>query len=110
MQIDYSLSLPKLGGNDALPWNTALTYINQNTAAEIKAKLKYKKVTDYATAVSGNYKTLRNIPFNIYRYSAELTWLGTRNQGSNTHSYNIDYYGTLASEYTYDVQGLRVAK
>ncbi len=110
MQIDYSLSLPKLGGNDALPWNTALTYINQSTAAEIKEKLKYKKVTDYARAVSGNYKTLRNIKINIYRYSAELTWLGTRHKDVNTKNYNIDYYGTLASEYTYDVQGLRVAK
>ena len=110
MQIDYTLSLPKLGGNDALPWNTALTYINQNTAAEIKEKLKYKKVTDYARAVSGSYKTLRNIKINIYRYSVELTWLGTRHQDVNTKNYNIDYYGTLASEYTYDVQGLRVAK
>ena len=110
MQIDYTLSLPKLGGNDALPWNTALTYINQSTAAEIKAKLKYKKVTDYATAVSGSYKALRKITTRVYGISIQCTWLGTRNQGANTHSYNIDYYGTLASEYTYTLQGLRVAK
>ena len=110
MQIDYTLSLPKLGGNDALPWNTALTYINQSTAAEIKEKLKYKKVTDYATAVSGSYKTLRKITTRVYGTSIQCTWLGTRNQGSNTHSYNIDYYGTLASEYTYSLLGLRVAK
>ena len=110
MQIDQTLSLPKLGGNDALPWNTALTYCNQNTAAVIKEKLKYKKVTDYATAVSGSYKALRKITTRVYGISIQCTWLGTRNQGSNTHSYNINYYGTLASEYTYTLQGLRVAK
>ena len=110
MQIDHTLSLPKLGGNDALPWNTALTYCNQNTAAEIKEKLKYKKVTDYARAVSGNYKTLRNITIHFYGNTAETTWLGTRHQDANKYSYSIDYYGTLASEYTYTVQGLRVAK
>ena len=110
MQIDYTLSLPKLGGNDALPWNTALTYINQSTAAEIKEKLKYKKVTDYAMAVSSNYKTLRNITTHTYGISIQCTWLGTRHQDASTHNYNIDYYGTLASEYTYSLLGLRVAK
>ena len=110
MQIEDTLSLPKLGGNDALPWNTALTYINQNSAAELKEKLKYKKVTDYARAVSDSYKVLRKITTLVSGNDIETTWLGTRSQTSNTHNYNIDYYGTLESEYTYYLKGLRVAK
>ena len=110
MQIDYTLSLPKLGGNDELAWSTAKAYSGLNTAAEIKEKLKYKKVTDYATAVSGSYKTLRKITTRVYGISIQETWLGTRNQGANTHSYNIDYHGMIASEYTYSLLGLRVAK
>ena len=110
MQIDYTLSLPKIGGHDELAWTTAITYSGPNTAAEIKEKLKYKKVTDYARAVSGSYKELRKIKTRVYGTSIENTWLGTSNQGANTHSYNIDYYGLIASEYTYSLLGLRVAK
>ena len=110
MQIDYTLSLPKVGGNDALPWNTAKTYSGLNTAAVIKEKLKYKKITDYARAVSGSYKALRKITTRVYGISIQETWLGTRSQGANTHGYNIDYHGMIASEYTYSLLGLRVAK
>ena len=110
MQIDYTLSLPKLGGNDALAWNAAKIYSTLNTAAEIKEKLKYKKITDYARAVSGNYKTLRNITTRVYGNDIGTTWLGTRHQDANKYSYYIDYGGMVASEYTYCVKGLRVAK
>ena len=110
MQIDYTLSLPKLGGNDALAWNAAKIYSTLNTAAVIKEKLKYKKITDYARAVSGNYKTLRNITTRVYGNDIGTTWLGTRHQDANKYSYYIDYGGMVASEYTYSVKGLRVAK
>ena len=110
MQIDHTLSLPKLGGNDALPWDAAKIYSTLNTAAVIKEKLKYKKVTDYARAVSGNYKALRKITTMVSGNDIGTTWLGTRHRDANKYSYYIDYGGMVASEYTYYLKGLRVAK
>ena len=107
IQITTTLTLPKLGGSDELSWETAKTYSNTD---DKKAKLKYKKVTDYAGAVAGSYKALRNIPFNIYGPVSTYTWLGTRYQGTSGFSFNIYDDGSIDRDGTYYAFGLRAAQ
>ena len=99
-----NLVLPKLSGADELSWDVAQTYSNSN--------LKYKKITDYVTAVSSNYKAIRNIQINIST-NAELskyTWLGTRDSDHSNNSFSI-YPGGLVYYYnTNNAFGVRAAK
>ena len=107
IQITTTLTLPKLGGSDELSWETAKTYSNTD---DKKAKLKYKKVTDYAGAVAGSYKALRNIPFNIYGPVSTYTWLGTRYQGSSNYIYIINADGSIYNSSPILAFWLRAAK
>ena len=109
MQV-ASVSLPKLKNTttDVLTWDEAKKYSESDSQ---KQALKYKKITDYATAVRSNYKSLRGISISIYEgesYS-QFTWLGTRYAGSSSTSYFIYPSGDLNNRLTHNAFGLRPA-
>ena len=105
-----SVSLPKLKNTttDVLALDEAKKYSESDSQ---KQALKYKKTTDYATAVRSNYKSLRGISINIYEgesYS-QFTWLGTRYSGSSGSSYHVSPSGALDINATSVAFGLRSA-
>ena len=109
MQV-ASVSLPKLKNTttDVLTWDEAKKYSESDSQ---KQALKYKKITDYATAVRSNYKSLRGISISIYEgesYS-QFTWLGTRYAGNSIQSYPIRPSGVLDEHRTHHAFGLRSA-
>ena len=97
-----NLVLPKLGGAEALSFEAGQAYSNSN--------LKYKNITDYATAVSSNYQAIRNIQFSVVDAYSKYTWLGTRYSVSSYSSFYINPDGQVTFNLTSFALGVRAAK